>query len=60
MLDLRRLPPTAEVELLARAIAADRYARVVEAERPPIPIPAAVVRAIIRANRRLRDLAARN
>jgi hypothetical protein len=60
MLALRCLPPTAEAELLARAIAAERYARVIEAERPPIPVLAAVVRAIISANRRLRSLASAN
>jgi hypothetical protein len=60
MLPLRCLPPTAEVELLARAIAAERYARVIEAERPPIPIQAAVVRAIISVNRRLRNPASAN
>jgi hypothetical protein len=60
MLVLRWLPPTAEVELLARAIAAERYAKVIEVERPPIPIQAAVVRAIISANRRLRNPASAN
>ena len=60
MLTLRCLPPTAERELLARAIAAERYAKVIAAERPPIPIAAAVVRAIISANRRLRSLATVN
>ena len=57
---LRTLPPTAEVELLARAIAAERYARVIEAERPPIPLATAVVRAILSANRRLRAFATQN
>jgi len=60
MRTLRLLPPTAEVELLARAIAAERYARVIEAERPPIPLAAAVVRAIIIANRRRRGLGTEN
>jgi hypothetical protein len=46
--------------VLARAIAAERYARVIAAERPPIPIQAAVVRAIISANRRLRNVASAN
>lgn len=60
MMSIPVLHRTAELELLARAIAAERYARVLQSERPPIPIVPALVRAIIRTNRRLRDDATRN